>query len=48
MKFIEQMERNKHILLLHDDQKYAYWIIGRYLYNWLAKGESCIFKTVEP
>jgi hypothetical protein len=47
MKFVDQMERNKHILLLYDDQKYAYWIIGRYLHNGLAKGESCIFKTAD-
>jgi MEDS: MEthanogen/methylotroph, DcmR Sensory domain len=45
MKFVDQMERNKHIVLLYDDQKYAYWIIGRYLQKGLAKGESCIFKT---
>lgn len=45
MKFVDQMERNKHIILLYDDQKYAYWIIGRYLHNGLAKGGSCIFKT---
>jgi hypothetical protein len=30
---------------LYDDQKYAYWIIGRYFYNGLVKGESCIFFT---
>ena len=47
MKFVDQMERNKHILLLYDDQKYAYWIIGRYFRNGLAKGESCIFKTTD-
>jgi MEDS: MEthanogen/methylotroph, DcmR Sensory domain len=42
MKFVDQMERNKHVLLLYDDQKYAYWIIGRYFQNGFAKGESCI------
>jgi hypothetical protein len=45
MKFVDQMERNKHIVLLYDNQKYAYWIIGRYFNNGLAKGESCIFYT---
>jgi len=42
-KFVDQMERNKHIILLYDDQKYAYWIIGRYFLNGFEKGESCIF-----
>ena len=45
MKFVDQMERNKHILLLYDNQKYAYWIIGRYFRNGLVKGESCVFYT---
>ena len=43
MKFVDRMERNKHIILLYDDQKYAYWILGRYFHNGLAKGQSCIF-----
>ena len=47
MKFVDQMERNKHILLLYDDQKYAYWIIGRYFHNGFAIGESCIFYTTD-
>jgi hypothetical protein len=47
MKFVDQMEKNKHILLLYDDQKYAYWIIGRYFHNGFAKGESCIFYTTD-
>lgn len=45
MKFVDQMERNKHILLLYDNQKYAYWIISRYLHNGFEKGESCVFYT---
>jgi hypothetical protein len=45
MKFVDQLERNKHVLLLYDSQKYAYWIIGRYFRNGLAKGESCILYT---
>src|SRR5437870_13282623 len=47
MKFVDQMERNKHILLLYDDQKYAYWIICRYFHNGFTKGESCIFYTAD-
>src|SRR6266487_4601553 len=47
MKFVDLMERNKHILLLYDDQKYAYWIIGRYFHNGFTKGESCIFYTAD-
>jgi hypothetical protein len=47
MKFVDQMDRNKHILLLYDNQKYAYWIIGRYFHNGFAKGESCIFYTAD-
>jgi MEDS: MEthanogen/methylotroph, DcmR Sensory domain len=43
MKFVDQMKSNKHVLLLYDNQKYAYWIIGRYFRNGFAKGESCIF-----
>jgi hypothetical protein len=45
MKFVDQVERNKHILLLYDSQKYAYWIISRYFHNGFAKGESCILYT---
>jgi hypothetical protein len=45
MKFIDEMEKNKHILLLYNNQKYAYWVIGRYIHNGFAKGESCIFYT---
>jgi MEDS: MEthanogen/methylotroph, DcmR Sensory domain len=47
IKFVDQMERNKHIILLYDDQKYAYWIIGRYFHNGLAKRESCVFFTTD-
>jgi len=47
MKFIDQMERNKHILLLYDDQKYANWIIARYVNNGIAKGESCVFYSYD-
>jgi hypothetical protein len=47
IKFVDQMERNKHIILLYDDQKYASWIIGRYFHNGLAKRESCVFFTTD-
>jgi hypothetical protein len=47
MKFVDEMERNKHILLLYDDQKYADWIIGRYFHNGFAEGESCIFYAAD-
>jgi MEDS: MEthanogen/methylotroph, DcmR Sensory domain len=42
MIFVDQVEKNKHILLLYDNQKYASWIIGRYFRNGLVKGESCV------
>jgi hypothetical protein len=43
IKFVDHMEKNKHILLLYDDQRYAYWIIARYFLNGFLKGESCVF-----
>ena len=52
-KFLDHMERNKHMVLLYDSKEYAYWIISRYFLNGLQKKESCIFfssenpKTVE-
>ena len=45
LTFVDQLEKNKHIVLLYDDQKYAFWIIARYFLNGLNKGESCIFFT---
>jgi hypothetical protein len=42
-KFIDRMERNKHVVLLYDNPKYADLIIARYISNGLKKGESCIF-----
>ena len=45
MKFVDQMEKNRHIILLYDSKEYAYWIISRYFLNGLKKGESCIFFT---
>jgi MEDS: MEthanogen/methylotroph, DcmR Sensory domain len=47
IKFIDQMERNKHIVLLYENQKYAYRIIARYFSNGFKKEESCIFFTFE-
>jgi DcmR-like sensory protein len=45
IKFLDRMEGNNHIVLLYDNEKYAYLIIARYLLNGLKKGESCIFFT---
>jgi len=45
MKFVDQMERNRHMVLLYESKEYAYWIIGRYFLNGLTNGESCIFFT---
>ena len=45
IKFIDHLDRNKHIVLLFDNEKYAYWIISRYLLNGLNNNESCIFFT---
>jgi hypothetical protein len=47
IKFLDQMEQNKHTVMLYDDQKYADIIIARYLQNGLEKGESCIFFTAD-
>lgn len=45
IKFLDQMEANKHTVLLYDSQEYADMIIARYLANGLTKGDSCIFFT---
>lgn len=45
MKFVDQMEKNRHMVLLYDSKEYAYWIISRYFLNGIKKGESCIFFT---
>ena len=42
-RFIDQMEPNKHTILLYYNQRYAYWVIARYFLNGLKSGESCIF-----
>ena len=45
MKFIDQMEKNKHMVLLYDSKEYAYWIISPYFLNGLQNRESCILFT---
>ncbi len=45
IKYIDHLDRHKHIVLLYDNEKYAYWIISRYLLNGLNDNESCIFFT---
>ena len=47
IKFLDRMERNNHIVLLHDNEEYADLVISRYLLNGLQKGESCIFFTAD-
>src|SRR3546814_10755485 len=47
MKFVDQMERNKHMVLLYDSKEYAYWVIARYFLNGLRNRESCILFTSE-
>ena len=47
MKFVDQMERNKHMVLLYDSKEYAYWVIARYFLNGLRNSESCILFTSE-
>ena len=34
IKCIDQLDRHKHIVLLYDNEKYAYWIISRYILKW--------------
>jgi MEDS: MEthanogen/methylotroph, DcmR Sensory domain len=45
IKYIGHLDRHKHIVLLYDNEKYAYWIISRYILNGLNNNESCIFFT---
>ena len=45
IKYIDHLDRHKHIVLLYDNEKYTYWIISRYLLNGLNDNESCIFFT---
>ncbi len=45
IKYIGHLDRHKHIVLLYHNEKYAYWIISRYILNGLNNNESCIFFT---
>jgi len=45
IKYIDHLDRHKHIVLLYDNEKYVYWIISRYILNGLNNNESCIFFT---
>jgi hypothetical protein len=47
ISFLDRIEGNNHIVLLYDNQKYAYLIIARYFLNGLKKGESCVFFTAD-
>jgi MEDS: MEthanogen/methylotroph, DcmR Sensory domain len=47
MKFVDRMEKNRHMLLLYDSKEYAYWIICKYFLNGLRNSESCILFTSE-
>jgi DcmR-like sensory protein len=45
VKFLDQLEGNKHIVMLYDDEKNADMIIARYFLNGFNKGGSCIYFT---
>ena len=45
VKFLNQLEGNKHLVMLYDNEKYADVIIARYCMNNLVKGGSCVFFT---
>lgn len=45
IKYLDHLDRHKHIVLLYDNEKYVYWIISRYILNGLNNNESCIFFT---
>jgi hypothetical protein len=47
VKFVDQLEGNKHLVMLYDNEKYADVIIARYCLNNLEKGGSCVFFTEE-
>lgn len=47
VRFLDQLEGNKHIVMLYDDEKRADFIIARYFLNGLKKGASCVFFTDE-
>jgi hypothetical protein len=45
VKFLDQLEGKKHLVMLYDKEKYADVIIARYCMNNLEKGGSCVFFT---
>lgn len=45
--FLGRLERNKHVVMLYDDEKQADSIIARYLTDGFENGESCVFLTDE-
>ena len=47
VKFLDNLEGNKHVVLLYDDERYGDLIIARYFLNGLEKEESCIFFAEE-
>jgi hypothetical protein len=47
VKFLDQLEGNKHVVMLYDDESYGNMMIARYFLNGLKKGESCIYFTDE-
>jgi MEDS: MEthanogen/methylotroph, DcmR Sensory domain len=47
LKFLDRLEGNRHIVMLYDDEKYAYLVIARYFFNGFNRGQSCIFFTDE-
>jgi MEDS: MEthanogen/methylotroph, DcmR Sensory domain len=47
VKFLDRLEGNRHIVMLYEDEKYAYLMIARYFLNGFNKGHSCIFFTDE-
>jgi MEDS: MEthanogen/methylotroph, DcmR Sensory domain len=47
VKFLDELEGNKHVVMLYDDENYGDMLIARYFTNGLEKGESCVFFTDE-
>jgi hypothetical protein len=47
LTFLGRLEKNRHVVMLYDDDKYADLIITRYFTDGFKKGESCVFLTDE-
>lgn len=47
LSFVNDLDTNKHILLLYSDPQYAKRIEFQFIENGLAKGEHCIYATEE-